>query len=61
MEDMWNMDPTLLANMPTEMLTASKLASSAAHLLGKPRVLVEALGLPLGILPWQVQNGSMIS
>ena len=44
MEDMWNMDPTLLANMPTEMLTASKLASSAAHLLGKPRVLVEAFG-----------------
>ena len=44
-----------------QMLTASKLASSAAHLLGKPRVLVEAFGIPLGCSPWQVQNGSMIS
>jgi hypothetical protein len=30
--------------MAYEMLVASKMASSAAHLLGKPRVLVEAFG-----------------
>nr|MDO8115394.1 glycosyl hydrolase [Candidatus Sigynarchaeota archaeon] len=43
-EDIWNLTKEPYTGMAREMLTASKLASSAAHLLGKPRVLVEAYG-----------------
>jgi hypothetical protein len=43
-ENMWNLDKNPYTGMANEMLLASKLASSAAHLLGKPRVLVEAYG-----------------
>jgi hypothetical protein len=43
-ENFWNLDKNPYTGMANEMLLASKLASSAAHLLGKPRVLVEAYG-----------------
>lgn len=43
-EDIWNLDKNPYTGMANEMLLASKFASSAAHLLGKPRVLVEAYG-----------------
>jgi hypothetical protein len=43
-EDMWNLPKDPYTGMAREMLLASKFASSAAHLLGKPRVLVEAFG-----------------
>ncbi|HME53026.1 MAG TPA: glycosyl hydrolase [Candidatus Lokiarchaeia archaeon] len=43
-EDIWNLEKNPYTGMSNEMVTASKLASSAAHLLGKPRVLVEAFG-----------------
>lgn len=43
-EDLWNMEKDPYSGMAYEMLVASKMASSAAHLLGKPRVLVEAFG-----------------
>ncbi|MHA1734467.1 MAG: glycosyl hydrolase [Promethearchaeota archaeon] len=39
-----NLDRNPYTGMANEMVVASKLASSAAHLLGKPRVLVEAFG-----------------
>ncbi len=43
-EELWNLDKNPYSGMANEMVTASKLASSAAHLLGKPRVLVESYG-----------------
>lgn len=43
-EDIWNLDKNPYTGMSNEMVTASKLASSAAHLFGKPRVLVESYG-----------------
>jgi hypothetical protein len=43
-EDIYNIKGNPYSGMAQEMLLASKLASSAAHLLGKPRVLVEAFG-----------------
>lgn len=43
-ENIWDLEASPYSGMGKEMLLASKLASSAAHLLGKPRVLVEAFG-----------------
>lgn len=43
-EHFWNVDRNPYTGMAHDMVLASKLASSAAHLLGKPRVLVEAWG-----------------
>ncbi|MHA1791101.1 MAG: glycosyl hydrolase [Promethearchaeota archaeon] len=43
-EDLWNLDINPYTGMARDMILASKLASSAAHLLKKPRVLVEAFG-----------------
>jgi hypothetical protein len=43
-EDMWSLDRNPYTGMANEMVLASKFASSAANLLGKPRVLVEAWG-----------------
>ncbi|MBD3351301.1 MAG: hypothetical protein GF364_07420 [Candidatus Lokiarchaeota archaeon] len=43
-EDLWDLKNDPYTGMAGEMPLASKFASSAAHLLGKPRVLVEAFG-----------------
>ncbi len=43
-EEMWSQKVNPYTGMANEMVLASKFASSAAHLLGKPRVLVEAWG-----------------
>ncbi|MBD3185256.1 hypothetical protein GF325_00395, partial [Candidatus Bathyarchaeota archaeon] len=43
-EHFWNVTTNPYTGMAMDMITASKLASSAAHLLGKPRVLVESWG-----------------
>lgn len=43
-EELWSQKTNPYTGMANEMLLASKFASSAAHLLGKPRVLVEAWG-----------------
>jgi hypothetical protein len=44
LEEIWNLEKNPYSGMANEMVVASKLASSVAHLLGKPRVLVEAFG-----------------
>src|SRR5271157_5159653 len=44
LEELWSLNTNPYSGMANEMVLASKFASSAAHLLGKPRVLVEAFG-----------------
>ncbi len=44
LEELWSQTGNPYTGMANEMVLASKFASSAAHLLGKPRVLVEAWG-----------------
>jgi hypothetical protein len=43
-EELWSLKASPYTGMANEMILTSKFASSAAHLLGKPRVLVEAWG-----------------
>ncbi|MFX0103384.1 MAG: hypothetical protein ACFFCS_27735, partial [Candidatus Hodarchaeota archaeon] len=53
-EDMWNQEANPYVGMKDDMILASKFASSAAHLLGKPRVLVESYGTS----SWDIRMGS---
>ncbi|MHA1371769.1 MAG: glycosyl hydrolase, partial [Promethearchaeota archaeon] len=53
-EHMWNLKSNPYSGMAHDMILTSKLASSAAHLLGKPRVLVEAFGTS----SWDITMGS---
>ncbi|MHA1682686.1 MAG: glycosyl hydrolase [Promethearchaeota archaeon] len=53
-EELWDVKANPYTGMAMDMITASKFASSVAHLLGKPRVLVEAWGTS----SWDIRMGS---